>query len=432
MPVIGLDVHKSVVQAARLDDHGRLLGQHRFPCTREALLDFCATYVTPETRIALEATTHTWAIVDLLEPHCAEVVVSNPMRTRAIAEAKIKTDRVDARVLAQLLRVDFLPRVWRPDERTKTLRRLCTRRASLVSDRTRVKNRLHAVLHQRMMAPPAERLFSKAGLAWLRIVELDAEGRAAIDGDLRLLEQLDAEIAQMDRAMAQQAIGDERVQLLVTLPGVDVAVAEALLSALGDIERFRDADHAASYLGLVPSIKQSANHCYHGPITKQGRSHARWMLVQAAQHVGRHPGPLGVFFRRLAKKKNRNVAVVACARKLVTIAWHMLKNGEPYRYAQPAVTEGKLARLRVRGGGERRKASTKGQPRTTSYGSGKRTRRVPGLPEVYEREGLPAIRELSAGEQRTIRSTGTKRYVDSIQHEQRIERRRGVGDELND
>jgi hypothetical protein len=100
-----------------------------------------------------------------------------------------------------------------------------------------------------------------------------------------------------------------------------------------------DGDHAASYLGLAPSTKQSANQCYHGPITKRGNAHARWMLIEAAQHLDKHPGPLGHFFHRLARKKNRNVAVVAGARKLAAIGWQMLVTNEPYRYAIPRSTE---------------------------------------------------------------------------------------------
>ncbi len=108
----------------------------------------------------------------------------------------------------------------------------------------------------------------------------------------------------------------------------------------------------------MPSVKQSAGKCYNGPITKAGSSQARWLLIQAAQSVSRHPGPLGAFFRKLEKRKNRNVAVVATARKLVTIAWHMLKNKEPYRYAMPRSTDDKLAGLRVRATGEKRKGGS--------------------------------------------------------------------------
>jgi transposase len=424
MRFIGLDVHKRVVEAAVLDASGAIVTRRRFPCTRHALEAFAAEVLGPTDRVALEATTNTWSVVALIEPHVAEVVVSNPLRTRAIAEAKVKTDRVDAEILAQLLRCDYLPRVWSPDQQTRDLRHQTTRRASLVSDRTRIKNRLHAVLHQRLMAPPVERLFSKAGMQWLRTVELDPLGRTAIDSELRLLEAVEAEIALLDDELARAAHREAQAKLLMTLPGVDVGVALALVATLGDISRFRDADAAASYLGLVPSTRQSANRCYHGPITKQGRSHARWMLVQAAQHVARHPGPLGVFFRRLAKKKNHNVAVVACARKLVTIAWHMLKNNEPYRYAVPRSTETKLSKLRVRATGQKRRASRKGTKRPASYGSGNQTRTIPSIDRVYDNEEIPSLQPLSSGEKKTIRRSGTTKFVQEIRQPQKVPRKR--------
>lgn len=423
---VGLDVHKKVVEACFLDAAGQVLARRRFALTRERLLAFAQVSLTPEDRVALEATTNTWAIVRLLKPYVAEVVVSNPLQTKAIAQAKVKTDKVDALVLAQLLRCDFLPRVWQPDEPTQQLRRLTNRRASLVADRTAVKNRLHAVLAMRLLAPPLADLFSAKGRAWLEAVDLDAEGRGMIDSDLRLLARLDQEIQALEQGLAQQAYADQRVRLLMTLPGVDFTVAQTVLAALGDIGRFGDADQAAAYLGLAPSTRQSADHCYHGPITKQGNGHARWVLVQAAQHVGQHPGPLGVFFRRLLKKKNRNVAVVATARKLVVIAWHMLSKKEPYRYAQPQTTQTKLARLRIRVTGHKRRGGTPpGQPRSASYGSGQQTRTIPPLAQVLQQEGLPPPGPLPAGEARTLTESNTGDYLRSLGAAQTVPRRQG-------
>ena len=155
----------------------------------------------------------------------------------------------------------------------------------------------------------------------------------------------------------------------------------------------------------------------------QGNSHARWLLVQAAQHLDRHPGPLGAFFRRLAKKKNRNVAVVATARKLVTIAWHMLKNDEPYRYAQPIITEAKLSKLRVKATGKRRSGGNKkGAKRSPHYGSGKRTRPVRSIDQVYDVEGLPTLPPFTAGERRTVEQAGATGYVELIHRARRIPR----------
>jgi hypothetical protein len=269
-------------------------------------------------------------------------------------------------------------------------------------------------------------LFGTKGRAWLETLELDGAGRAALDSELRLLGQLESELSRLDEELAVDGYDEPRVRLLMTLPGVDVAVAQTLLAALGDIQRFRSPDHAASYLGLVPSTYQSGDpeHVYHGRITKQGKGQARWMLVQAAQHVGNHPGPLGNFFRRLAKRKNRNVAVVATARKLVTIAFHMLKNNEPYRYAVPRSTDTKLARMRVKATGERRRTGLpKGQPRPKAYGSGVRTRTVPALDTIYEREGLPPIAPLANGELRMLRQQKVLKHVAQTSRPQRLPRR---------
>jgi len=351
------------------------------------------------------------------------VVVSNPLRTRAIAEAKVKTDKVDALVLAQLLRCDYLPEVWRPDAHTRRLRQVTSRRASLVHQRTAVKNRLHAVLHQRLVHAPVKDLFGSGGRRWLAQLELEELDRTFVDSELRLLEALEQEIHVMDRLLARHGFKDPRVKLLLTLLGVDVAVAQTLLAALGDLSRFRSPDHAASYLGLVPSTRQSADSCYHGPITKRGRSQARWLLVQAAQHVGTHPGPLGVFFRRLAHKKNRNVAVVATARKLVTIAWHMLTKDEPYRYALPRTTETKLSRLRVRATGQRRRTGVApGAPRSPRYGSGQISRVLPSIDQVYEKQDLPPLPPPAKGERRMIEESGTEPFVRHLHVAHRVQR----------
>jgi len=424
---VGCDVHKREVEVCILDAHGKLLERFRISCTREGLLRFATQRLQPTDRLVLEATTNTWEVVSLLQPHVAQVVISNPLQTRAIAQAKVKTDKVDAYVLAQLLRCDYLPSVWIPDERTRILRKWTHRRATLVADRTRLKNRLHSVLHQLLIPPPKTGLFSQKGLAFLMQLELPEPERSQVESDLRLLDQVERELETVDLQLAQIGYADARVKLLMTIPGVDYTVAQTLLAALGDISRFPDADHAASYLGLCPSTKQSGDHCYHGPITKRGHSRARWLLIQAAQHLDRHPGPLGVFFRRLMRKKNRNVAVVATARKLVAIAYHMLKNNEPYRYSQPRPTQDKLARLRVRATGQKRRTGPRKGTLCRRSPEGVPMRTIPSLPEVYAKEGLPPCRPLSQlppGEQRLLRDTDTVHFAHSMQTPQRIPRKK--------
>lgn len=418
---VGMDVHKRIVIVCILSEVGKRLLQLRVRCTREALIEFAERSLEPDDHVVLEATTNTWAVVDLLTPYVNRVVVSNPMQTRAIASAKVKTDRIDARVLANLLRSGYLPEVWQPDGETRRLRCLSYRRASLVGDRTAVKNRLHATLAQRLIEVPFSTLFSTKGLGWLQALDLDEDTRQILDSDLRLLEGLDREIERLELQMASLAYQSEPVRLLMTLPGFNMTAAQGLMAAWGDISRFRDADHAASYLGVVPSVRQSASRSYYGRITKQGNSNARWLLVQAAQHVDRNPGPLGVFFRRLAKKKGRNVAVVATARKLAVIAWHMLKNNEPYRYAIPTSTQLKLARLRIRATGQRRWGASR-----TRTACPKGMRRLPSLAQVYEKEDVrPAkqLTELTPGEVRFLESSGASAFVKQAQQEHYIPRK---------
>lgn len=418
---VGLDVHKRLIEACLVDHAGQIVHRERFALNRHTLEVFATKVLRPSDHVALEATTNCWAVADALRPHVAKVVVSNPMATKAIAQAKVKTDKVDALVLAQLLRCDFLPEVWQPDQATRRLRELCGRRSVLIGQRTRMRNRIHSVLAMRLIEAP-EKLFGGEGLAWLARVEVDDQARSLIESDLRQLEFLQKEIDAVDAELAQRGHASDPVKLLMTLPGVDVATAEAMLAAWGDPKRFADGDHAASYLGLAPSTKQSAGQCHHGPITKRGNSHARWMLIQAAQHLDKHPGPLGHFFRRLTKKKNRNVAVTAAARKLATIGWRLLTRNEPYRYAIPRSTETKLSRLRVKATGQRRTGgSKKGTKSTAKLPGGSRT--IKSLAAVCQSEGLPSPRALPPGEQRTIEAAGCQPFAAQIAAAQLVPRR---------
>ena len=303
------------------------------------------------------------------------------------------------------------------------MRQRSTERAMLSADRTRIKNRIHSVLHQRLIEAPAGDLFSRKNLAWLKALALDPFGRDSLDRHLRQLERVEQELAALTAQIAVHAHQTPAVQLLMTLPGVDFTVAETILAALGDASRFPTPDKAASYLGLVPSTRQSGERCYHGPITKQGARHARWLLVEAAQHAALHPGPLGAFFRRIAKRKNRNVAVVAVAHKLVVLAWHMLRNNEPYRYAQPHTVEPKLSRLRILATGQKRTGGiAKGQPRPAQYGHG-RTKAIPGLNHLYAREGLPPLSmEPKLGEQAMLARQGLAAYAAGVRVARRVPR----------
>ena len=414
MRFVGLDVHKRVVQACVLDEDGSQSSMLRFSLSAASLLEFARSRLGKDCAVALEATTNTWAIVDVLEPYCRRVVVSNPLRTKLIASAKIKTDRVDARVLAQLLRVEYLPEVWQPDAVTREDRTLASRRSALTRQSISLKNRIHSVLHQRLIQTPRD-LFGKAGRRWLAQVELPAIARGEIDTLLRLLDALVLEQAQLQTEIDRRGFAGEDIKLLMSLPGVDVTIAHALVAAIGSIARFDSPGRLAAYFGLVPSVHQSAEHAYHGRITKQGNTNARWLLIQAAHMAARHPGPLGLQFARLARRKSRNVAITAMARKLAVLVWHLLTKREPYRYAIPAVVEGKLARLRVTQQSRRKGGPPPGTPRSSTYGSGTRLRRTKALNTVLAREGLPLATPPPAAETRFIEQSGLAELARAVQ-----------------
>jgi transposase len=256
---IGLDVHRDFAQVAIWQD-GLVRQAGQIAMTVEALGVF-ADSLAPTDEVALEATGNTNAIVRALRGRVARVVVANPQKTRAIAEAKVKTDKVDAEILAQLLAADYLPAVWVADEQTQARRRQVARRAHIVRQRTRLKNQVQAVLHRNLIPRcPAADLFGHKGRAWLAEQRMPADERQAVVALLRQLDFHGQELALIDRELAKLALGCQDTKRLMTIPGVDVTVAMAITSAVGDFSRFSSPDKLVRYLGLNPPIKQSGGH----------------------------------------------------------------------------------------------------------------------------------------------------------------------------
>jgi transposase len=225
--------------------------------TPEALRLFAESLCAYD-EVALEATCNTHAIARLLERHVGRVVVSNPTKTRAIAEAKVKTDKVDAQVLAQLLAAGFLPSVWLADDETHALRRQVARRAHIVRQRTRLKNRVQSILHRNLVPRcPAADLFGHKGRAWLAEQELPDDERRAAEALLRQLDFHGEELKLIDAELARVALRREEVKRLMTIPGVDATVALSIVAAVGDFRRFSSPDRLVSYLGLNPRVRQS-------------------------------------------------------------------------------------------------------------------------------------------------------------------------------
>jgi transposase len=354
MRFIGLDVHRDFCEVA-IAEAGRVRRARRVETT-PAALELFAQSLAGDDRVALEVTGNALAIARIIEPHVGRVVLANPKAVKN-ATRSAKTDKLDARTLARLLAAGFLAEVWPPDERTRVLRRRISRRAQLVRQRTREKNQVHAILIRNLKGrAPVTDLFGSAGRRWLAEQELPVDEREMLEACLRGIDFLDREVAAIDRALAELVLASAELRRLLTLPGVNVVAACALLAAIGDIRRFPTARQLVGYLGLDPKVRQSGSEpARHGRISKQGPGETRHVLVEAAWHAARTSGPLRAFHQRIAARRGSNIATVAVARKLAVIAWHMLSRGEDYAFARPSLTREKIRKLELATGAERQK-----------------------------------------------------------------------------
>jgi transposase len=372
---VGLDVHKVWTQVARHLPDGTI--QRERVATSPALLKQFAQTLGPQDVVALESTTNAMPIARLLKRRAGQVLISNPMKTHLIAKSHVKTDKVDADVLAQLAKSGFLPTVWQPPEDVELLRRRSAYHQVLGQQITRVKNRLHAVLARHLVEPPVRDLFCDRGRAFLRRAPVPEDEKLQIELDLQILESLESARDVAHKELARLAHAHPQAQLLMTIPGIGYTTAVGILGAIGEIGRFRAPQKLVSYFGLNPIVHQSAQHCYTGRISKRGRCMARWLLVEAAHCAVRSAGPLRGYFLRLKARKGTNVAIVAAARKLTVVVWHMLARGEPYRWAPERTTREKLGLMHYHATGARRKSGVAtGTPRAATYGTGVRSRTV--------------------------------------------------------
>lgn len=353
MRSVALDAHRDFCEVA-ISERGRVRLAGRVATSPEALRLFGESLEATD-QVVVEATGNAVGIARILEPFVDRVVLADAKAVRAAARGRAKTDKVDARLLARLLAAGFLGEVWTPDEQTRARRRLVSRRAQLVRQRTREKNQVHAVLMRRLVGkPPISDVFGVRGRAWLARLELPVDERLTVDGCLRHIDMLNEEIGLVEQAIAADVLTSPEMRRLLTIPGVNAVTACALIGAIGEISRFPTPAHLVGYLGLDPRVIQSGNEpARHGRISKQGPGEARHVLVEAAWYLARTIGPMRAFHQRIRARRGVNVATVAVARKLAVVCWHMLTHGQDYAFARPSLTREKLRRLELLAGAER-------------------------------------------------------------------------------
>ena len=342
---VGIDLHKEVCYATTLDKEGEIIDRKEFKNEREEWVKFVEE-MPRDSKVAIEACSYWYPVCDFLEDRGIEVILSHPSKTRIIAEAKIKTDKIDSENLAKLLRADFLPRSYIPSREMRENRELLRLRVQLGKDRTVIKNRIHALLAKNGVKHEFKDLFGGEGMNFLKEIDLPSSQRIGLDVLLRQLESVNKEIELVQKQIARIAKEDEDVKILMTIPGIDYYSAMIIKNEIGEIERFPDYKKLCSFAGLVPRVHQSANTKWEGHITKEGNSLLRWVLIQVAHQVVRYPGELRKFYLELKKRKGTKIAVVATARKLLRVIYCMLSRKENYKYERKALTESKMKRLK--------------------------------------------------------------------------------------
>jgi transposase len=322
---VGIDVHRKRSQVAVVDQGGQVLVNRNVPNGTETVLGVIGELPTG-TPVAFEAAFGWGWLVELLDNYGFEPHLVHPTRCKAIASARLKNDKVDAHILAQLLRADLLPEAWIAPPAVRQLRARLRHRIQLVRLRTLLRNRIHAVLADHGQAR-SEGCWSGTGRDWLAGLELPAASREVIEDCLAMIDALQVPIDRLDREVHEQAKADPRVKVLTRLPGVGELTALVMLAEIGEIDRFGSARKLAAWAGLTPTVRGSDRTVRHGHISKQGSTWLRWILCEAAQTAKRSP-EFAATYQAIARRRGKKIATTAIARKLLTRAYHLLTEAD--------------------------------------------------------------------------------------------------------
>lgn len=344
---IGMDVDKDKCLITSLDKDGVQIDQYRIENNPMQIKRFIKS-IPSNAEIALESSTCSKPIYQQLKKHGMKVHMAAPGKISMISKSKKKTDPNDSRLLADLLRLGYLPESYVPTDEMENLRKLVRYRRSLGEKRTVVKNQVHAVLMRNGIKHGFSDLFGRDGMRFLNKQNLPLTEQTILKGILREIGFLSEEINIMDMRLAEIAMEYEDVQLLMSIPGVGYYSALVIIAEIGDLSRFSHAKKLVGYAGLAPRVYQSGNIKRYGRISKDGSNILRWVLTVAAQGAIKKKGKLKRFFTRLNKRTGYSKAIVATARKLLIIIFHMLKKGEKYEERDDDLTQRKIKKMETK------------------------------------------------------------------------------------
>ncbi|MER5918453.1 IS110 family transposase [Streptomyces sp. NPDC001982] len=327
--IVGIDLHRDRSVLLRMTAGGERLGRVRIDNSPAALKDQIAK-AGPLPRVVLEATYGWYWAADALGEAGAEVHLAHPLGVKMFGYRRVKTDERDAADLADLLRMGRLPEAWIAPPPVREIRELVRYRHKLIQTRTSAKDQVHAVLGKTGVRVPVTDLFGRRGRAWLAGVPLHGPYALRVASLLRLIAFLDDEIAGVDAHTAHALAGHPGYAAVQTIPGIGPIFAAVMVAEIGDVTRFAGPAQLCSWAGLTPRHRASDTRVHRGPITKQGSPLLRWACVEAVQRC-RADTPMRRLKDRIVDRrgrKARNIAKTAAARKLLTLVYYALRDGE--------------------------------------------------------------------------------------------------------
>lgn len=330
---IGVDLHKKTCYITIMNSEGKIKKQTEILTDSDKVNQFFKRYANCQ--IAVESTMNWIPFYENLESLGCKVMLSNPLQTKAIAAARIKNDKVDSKILADLLRTNMLPMAYIQPRDIRDLKELVRQRAHYVELRTRIKNKIHSVLFKTNTQHSFTNLYGKAGMEWLQKIKVRDIYRQELDRYLVTLNLLNKQIDEISEVIKNTAKSDYDCQLLMTIAGISFYLALMIKAEIGDISRFANANKLCAYAGLIPSTYQSADKTRHGRITKRGSKWLRKALIDAVTSGSRNDNKISIYYRKLKKSKGTGKAKVAAARKLCTVIFAMLTDKQPYQEFTP-------------------------------------------------------------------------------------------------
>jgi len=336
---IGMDLHKNTSTFCVKDKEGKLIVSKKVNTDKNDVNRFINSIKEKSNDISLvlEPVSQWYYYADLIEKSGIDVHLAHPMKVKAIASARIKTDKIDASVLTDLLRGNLLPEAYFSPLEVRAWKEKCRFRASLLHLRTQVKNKIHAILFKHSLRHKFSDLFGKKGRIWLESLKLSEPYRGNLNRYLLLLDNLTDLIKQAEEIIENEVKNHPQASLLISIPGISYVSALTIIAEIGNINRFPTGKQLQSYAGLAPSTYSSGDKQIHGRITKQGSKWLRYIMIEAAYHqpnCKRIPG-FGYYYNDMKKRKGTKTAAVATARKLLAVVWRLLKDNRPYEVIDP-------------------------------------------------------------------------------------------------